>query len=112
MIIRSAVLEGSVTDANRVEFDRHMRETVLSAIATYPGLREVRLRHPVLAEAGAPPMYVVFDLYFDSLADMDTALASPVRARVRETIAAVMPMFEGRVYHLVMDEREALNGRQ
>jgi uncharacterized protein (TIGR02118 family) len=110
MIIRSAVLEGSVTEANRAAFDRHMRETVLSAIATYPGLREVRLRHPVTAESGAPPVHVVFDLYFDSLTDMDAALASPVRAQVRETIAAVMPMFDGRVYHLVMDEREVLVG--
>jgi hypothetical protein len=105
MIIRSAILEGSVAEADRAAFDRQMNETVLAAIATYPGIRAVRLRRPVESEAGAPPIHVIFDLHFDTLADMHAALASPVRARVRETIAAVMPLFQGRVYHLIMEER-------
>ena len=104
MIIRSAMLEGDVAEADRPAFDRQMEVTVLQAIATYPGLREVRLRKPAEAEAGAPAIYVQFDLYFDDLAAMHAALASPVRHQVRETIAAVMPMFKGRVYHLVMRE--------
>jgi hypothetical protein len=107
MIIRSAVLEGSVAEADRATFDRQMNETVLAAIGTYPGIREVRLRRPVESEAGAPPVYVIFDLHFDTLAAMHAALASPVRQRVRETIAAVMPLFNGRVYHLVMEESGA-----
>ncbi len=104
MIIRSAMLEGSVAEADRTAFDRQMEGTVLHAIATYPGLREVRLRKPAETESGAPAIYVQFDLYFDDLAAMQAALASPVRHQVRETIAAVMPLFKGRVYHLVMQE--------
>ena len=108
MIIRSAVLEGSVAEADRDAFDRQMGETVLQAIATYPGLHEVRLRKPAETEAGAPAVYIQFDLYFPDLAAMHAALASPVRLQVREVIAAVMPLFKGRVYHLVMAEGDAV----
>jgi uncharacterized protein (TIGR02118 family) len=104
MIIRSAVLEGSVAEPDRAAFDRQMREVVAPAIATYPGIRAVKLRWPVESEAGAPPIYVVFDLYFNDLAAMHAALASPTRQEVRTRIAAAMPAFSGRVYHLVMEE--------
>jgi antibiotic biosynthesis monooxygenase (ABM) superfamily enzyme len=107
MIIRTAVLEGSVAAADRAGFDRQMNEDVLQAIATYPGIRDVRIRWPAESEAGAPDIYVLFDLYFDSLEAMHAALASPVRHQVREKIGAVMPAFKGRVYHLVLEERAA-----
>jgi uncharacterized protein (TIGR02118 family) len=110
MIIRSAVLEGTVADAERASFDRHMEATVLPAIARYPGIREVRLRRPVETEAGAAPVYMVFDLYFDSLEAMHAALASPVRQEVRAEIGRVMSAFNGRVYHLILEEGPALRG--
>lgn len=110
MIIRSAVLEGSVAEENRAQFDHHMGFTVLAAIARYPGIREVRLRRPVEHEAGAPPVYMVFDLWFDTLADMHAALASPIRQEVRSKIGEVMEHFKGRVYHLVLEEAPAVKG--
>ncbi len=97
MIIRSAVLEGTVAPQDQEGFDRHMVETVLPAIARYPGLIEVRLRRPAESEAQAPPVYMIFDLYFESLEAMHAALASPVRSAVREQIAKVMSTFKGRV---------------
>lgn len=108
MIIRSAVLEGTVAPADQPEFDRQMREEVLPAITRYPGIREVRLRRPVESEPEAPPVYVVFELVFDSISDMHAALASPVRAQVRGEIAKAMKMFQGRVYHLVLEEGNIL----
>lgn len=104
MIIRSAYLEGTVAPADREQFDAHMRGPVLAAIATYPGLREVRLRQLARGEEGAPSIYMVFDLYFDSLADMDAALASATRQAVRDTIKQGMQQFQGRVFHLVFSE--------
>ena len=105
MLIRSAVLEGHVAEADRAGFDAEMATTVKASIGSYPGIRDVRLRWPAETEAGAPPIYVVFDLYFDDLAAMHAALASPVRQQVRQSLGAVMGKFNGRVYHLVMDER-------
>ncbi len=104
MIIRSAYLEGTVAEADRPAFDAHMRGPVMAAIATYPGLRDVRLRELARGEEGAPAVYMIFDLYFDSLADMDTALASATRQAVRATIQEGMRSFQGRVYHLVFSE--------
>jgi uncharacterized protein (TIGR02118 family) len=104
MIIRSAVLEGTVAEADRPAFDAHMSKTVLAAIARYPGIRKVTLRKPAEVEAGAPPVYMVFDLHFDALAGMHAALASPVRQAVRKEIASGMVAFKGRVYHLVLED--------
>lgn len=104
MIIRSAYLEGTVAEADRADFDAHMSGPVMAAIATYPGLRQLRLRQLQQADEGAPPVYMVFDLVFDSLQAMDAALASPTRQAVREIIAQGMKPFKGRVYHLVYSE--------
>jgi uncharacterized protein (TIGR02118 family) len=104
VIIRTAVLEGSVPEADRAGFDARMRETVLPAIARYPGLRRATLRRSAEAEAGAPPVYMTFELWFDDLDAMNAALASPVRQEVRARIAEAMGPFQGRVYHLVLEE--------
>ncbi len=103
MIIRSAILEGSVADADSSQFDQQMRGPVLDAIATYPGIRSVKLRRLVQADAGTPPVYMVFDLYFDDIAAMDAALASPTRQAVRAQVAQSMSNFKGRIYHQVFE---------
>ncbi len=104
MIVRSAFLEGTVAQAERAGFDAHMAGPVLAAIATYPHIRRVRLRRTEQVDAGSPPNYMIFDLYFDSLDDMHAALASPVRQAVREKIAEGMGPFKGHVYHQVFRE--------
>jgi hypothetical protein len=110
MIIRSAVLEGHVPEADRPEFDRLMRTEVLQAVARYPGLTRVVLREPIEQEEGAPPILVVFDLHYPTLQAMHEALASPVRQQVRSLMATAGRMFQGRVYHLVTDETHSLSG--
>jgi uncharacterized protein (TIGR02118 family) len=104
MIIRSAVLEGDVPPADRAHFDRQMTGTVLPAILRYPGIRDCKLRWAAEQEAGAPPIYLIFDLYFDDLAAMHAALASETRQEVRRQLGEIMPLFKGRVYHLIMRE--------
>ena len=104
MIIRTAILEGSIPDADQAQFDAQMSGPVLDAIGTYPGIRQVKLRRLVLADEGTPPVYMAFDLYFDSLDAMNAALASPTRQSVREQIGAVMGLFQGRVYHQVFSQ--------
>lgn len=101
MIVRSAFLEGSVAEADRPLFDQQMQGPVLDAIRTYPGIRDVKLRRLVQADHGTPPLYMVFDLYFDDLAAMEAALATPTRQAVRARIAQAMGAFQGRVYHQV-----------
>ena len=103
MIVRTAVLEGTVSPEDQQAFDAFMHETVVPAIATYPGILRVSLRKTTQADDGAPPIYMIHDLYFKDVAAMDAALASDVRTQVRELIKQGMSKFEGRVYHLVQD---------
>src|ERR1044072_7703331 len=102
MIVRSAYLEGDVASGDSAAFDRGC-DQVVKAIQSYPCIRAVKLRRLARPEEGAPPVLAIFDLYFDTLEDMDTALASETRQQVRATIAASLSMFRGRVYHLVLD---------
>lgn len=104
MIIRSAFLHGRVDEPDQQEFDRHMRESVVAEILTYPGIRRVTLRKLAQADAAADAAYMQFDLYFDSVESMDAALASPVRQAVQERIKAGMGPFSGRVTHVVSDQ--------
>ncbi len=104
MIVRSAVLEGHVVPGREAAFDAVMAGDVLAAIRRYPGLVDVRLRRPVEREDGAPPVCMIFDLHFGSLDDMKAALASPTRQEVRSIIMAAMKDFQGKVYHLVLEE--------
>lgn len=110
MIIRSAVLEGHVPEADRAAFEQAMRTEVLPAIARYPGLAHAVLRQPVEREEGAPPICMVFELHFPTLQAMHDALASPVRQQVRAQLAPAMSRFQGRVYHLVTDEIARASG--
>lgn len=86
MILRSALLLGTVADDDQPAFDAYMRDVVVPEIGTYPGIRGVTLRKMVQADAGAPPVYMQFDLVFDTLADMEAALASPVRTAACDRI--------------------------
>ena len=104
MIVRSAFLDGTVAEADRVSFDRQMAGPVLDAIGTYPGIRAARLRRTEQRDDGSPQTYMVFDLYFDDLQAMDAALASPTRQAVRAQIAQAMVLFQGRTYHHVFSE--------
>jgi uncharacterized protein (TIGR02118 family) len=103
MIIRSAILEGTVAESEQARFDVHMREAVVPAIATYPGIRKVALRRLAEKDEAAPAIYMIFDLYFDSIEAMNAALASETRQAVRERISEGMSTFQGRVYHVVFD---------
>ncbi|WP_417587132.1 EthD family reductase [Pararhodobacter oceanensis] len=101
MIIRSALLLGQVAADRQEDFDRHMREVVVAKIRQYPRILDVTLRKTQASDDGAPEIYMQFDLMFDSLADMDAALASPVRDAVRAEIIAGMGDFQGRTVHVV-----------
>ena len=103
MILRSALLLGTVAAEDQPAFDAHMRDVVVPEIGTYPGIRGVTLRKLVQADAGAPAVYMQFDLLFDTLEAMDAALASPVRAAVRDRIKAGMGAFAGTVVHVVSE---------
>ena len=104
MIVRSAILEGTVEPKDQPAFDAYMRDKVVTAIETYPGIRKVELKRLESVDEGFAPPYMVFDLHFDSIEAMNAALASETRQKVREMIAAGMGPFKGKVYHAVFEK--------
>ena len=65
------------TPADSVTFDRYYHQTHIPLAKKIPGLRSYVISNgPVQALAGMAP-HLVAILHFDSLADLNTALASP-----------------------------------
>lgn len=72
---RLLVLYNAPTDP--AAFDRYYRETHIPIANRIPGLRSYTINSgPVTALAGTAP-YLVAELTFDSMADLNAALASP-----------------------------------
>ena len=88
MRVRCAIFEGTV------------EEKVLPILSSFPRIRSARVLRTRSVEDNGPPVYQVFELQFDSEADVAEALASPNRAKSRAALAEIMPLFRGRVYHL------------
>lgn len=104
MIVRSAILEGTVDAADQADFDAYMQNEVVAAIRTYPGICKVELKKLDHVDEGIAPPYMVFDLHFESLEAMNAALASETRQQVRDKIVQGMKPFKGRVYHVVYEQ--------
>lgn len=106
IVVRSAVFDGVVLPENREQFRKNM-EVLKQMVTQYPGIRDVRVRYmsdEVAPEEGAPHPYVTFDFYFNSVEDMDKALATPLRQETRDEIQKSMPIFKGKIYHFVREE--------
>jgi uncharacterized protein (TIGR02118 family) len=100
MYVRCAVFEGTVDAMDRAAFDAHIEARVLPILAAFPKIRSARVLRAAAVEDDGPPIYQVFELVFDSEADMTAALASPNRIRSRAAVAQIMPLFKGRIYHV------------
>jgi uncharacterized protein (TIGR02118 family) len=75
-VVRIVSLHGRPTDPN--EFDRYYRDTHMPLVQGIPGVRNIRFGRVVrTADGSPPPYYVVSDVYFDDMEDLETALGSP-----------------------------------
>ena len=78
-------------------FDAHYRETHVPIVERYPNLRDLRLTKPVGVAGRASPFYLMAEMFFDSQADLDEALASDAGAEsardLRNFAAAGVAMF-------------------
>lgn len=100
MYTRNAFFLGQPVAGSEEQF-RAGLETGTAAYAKLPGVRSARLEFPLARDAGAPNIYATIRMVFASAADIEHALASPERQRVRAAFAdAVMPLFEGTVAHV------------
>ncbi len=100
MYVRCAYFEGDVDPANQEKFDRCIIDEVAPQMTRLPGCREVRVLRAREYEDGAPNFYMVIEHYYDSLGDIERALASENRTAVWNHLNKVMPLFKGRLTHV------------
>lgn len=66
-------------------FDAHYRDVHDPMVRRYPAIREVRLTRADGVGGRAAPFYLMAEMFFDSRADLDAALASePARESARD----------------------------
>ena len=100
MHVRCAYFEGDVDPGDREKFDRCIIDEVAPQMAHFPGCREVRVLRARDCQNGAPNFYMVLQHYYDSLSDIERALASENRTAVWKHLNKVMPLFKGRLTHI------------
>lgn len=101
MIIRHATLYGTVPPELQQSFDAHMAGPVVSAMQQYPNIIKVELEKVIEQGGDTPTIYMQFNSYYATLDDMNAALASPVRDRVKALTQEGLKHFEGHMTHSV-----------
>lgn len=100
MWVRCAYFVGTVAPENQEKFNTAVDTKARDKISSFPGLKGLRILRGRWREDGAPNVYQVIELTFDSEEGIAGALASKERAENLEIMGEIMPMFEGSVYHI------------
>ncbi len=87
---------------NPEAFDRHYREKHVAIIARWPKLRKIVVNRCRLLNE---ELYMLVEMWFDSVADLDAALASPERREAAEDRLR-FPPFHGTIRHQVLEASE------
>ncbi|MBM3517637.1 MAG: EthD family reductase [Alphaproteobacteria bacterium] len=111
MYVRCGFFEGEVASEDRARFDAFWEEIALPLARRLPGIRSARILRGRQYEPDAPRFYQVVELSFGSLADIEAALASPVRAEIRARYAEFAPLFKGRLTHINCEVCADTDGR-
>jgi uncharacterized protein (TIGR02118 family) len=92
-MLRITSLHGFPDDPE--EFDRYYRSIHTPIVQRIPGVRNIRFGRVLRTVEGEPaPYYLVSDVYFDDMAALENALASP---EMQEAIADVSNFATGGV---------------
>ncbi len=107
MIVRCAYFEGHVEASDSARFEALICEQIVPTIASYPRIRNLRVLWGREYELDERSIYLLIEHTYDSLDDLNCALASDVRRLMLPTLAAVQQLFDGRIYHVnyEVDER-------
>lgn len=100
MYTRYAYFLGRPVVGSEAQFAAGLEAAVL-LYARLPRMRSAQLEFAIHVDEGAPPVFAIIRLNFDSAQDIEDALASPERQRARAAfVSDVMPLFEGKVVHI------------
>ncbi len=100
MFVRCAYFEGDVDPADRGVFDGGYRDIVAPTMATFPHVLHVRLLWGREFESPERQFYLVVEHGYEKLEHIAIALKSDARAGLQGTLDEIMPLFNGRIYHV------------
>jgi hypothetical protein len=103
MFIRCAFFEGKVKPGCDEAFARFVQDRLVPLWTRFPGASEVRVLRQRESDTEQPNYAMVLAIKYPSLAAIDEALKSEVRAQSRTETAELVTMFEGRIFHTVFD---------
>jgi hypothetical protein len=106
MIKRVAYFEGTIKPGREAEFHAFVAERLIPLWTLFPGALRVMTQREVAIDEGRPAYPLVLEISYPSLAAMDAALASPVRAKARAASEVLLAMLDGRVTHAVYEASE------
>ena len=103
MITRTAIFEGRIKPGCEQRFFAGVEQRLAPLWRRFPRASNVRLLKIAAADPDAPPIVMIQQIDYPSMAALQEALASPVRAEARAVTLELMEMFEGRFYHVVSE---------
>lgn len=109
MITRFALFEGVVPAHDVPAFRAAVLAEVLPHWQSFPGVLAVRVCFENERDDGAPEMPLILAITYPDRAAVETALASPQRARAKAATDAILARyFTGRVHHHITQAHEVL----
>jgi uncharacterized protein (TIGR02118 family) len=101
-VIRIIALHGFPDDPD--EYQRYYREVHMPLVRRIPGVRNIRFGQALKTlDGGRPLYYLVSDVYFDDMASLEAALASP---EMDEAIADVPKFASGGVTIMLCESED------
>lgn len=101
MYTRCAIFEGQITPGREDEFFALVEERLLPLWKQMPHATAVRVLRGERHDADAPPIAMMQEIDYPSLAAIDEALSSPIRTQARAVTEEIVKLFDGRFYHIV-----------
>jgi hypothetical protein len=111
VITRTAIFEGRIKDGCEAQFFAAINERLAPLWRQFPHATNVRLLRMVAADADAPAIVMIQQIDYPSMAALEEAIASPIRAQARAITLELMAMFEGRFYHAVSEGNAVAGAR-
>lgn len=103
MITRTAIFEGTIKPGCEERFFEEIRTRLAPLWSQFPHSSNARLLRVEQADADAPPIAMIQQVDYPSVAALEEAIASPIRAKARAVTLEILEMFDGRFYHVVSD---------
>ena len=112
MITRTAIFEGRIKQGMEDRFFAEIRERLVPLWRRFPNATNVRLLRVIAADDDALPIAMVQQIDYPSMAALEQAVSSPIRAEARAITLEIMEMFDGRFYHVMSEGNVATHDEE